>query len=219
MLKRKMSKLSKPLKSPLFITFEGGEGAGKTTLIKRLQAFLEEEGCTVLVTREPGGSKLSEKIRDLVLHHGRDLHLGSRSELLLFLAARAQHIEELILPALQAGKIVLCDRFNDSSIAYQGKARGLGMELVETISLFATKNLQPDLTFFLDLDPEVGIQRALRAERTLDAIESQKKEFHALVRQGFLEIAKKHPERMKILDASKSPDEVFGQAVSYLNVQ
>jgi dTMP kinase len=214
-----VSQALKTLKTPLFITFEGGEGAGKTTLIQRLQKLLEEEGYAVLVTREPGGSLLSEKIRQIVLHHDKGLKLGARAELLLFLAARAQHIEELILPALQAGKIVLCDRFNDSSVAYQGFARGLGMETVENISLFATQNLQPNLTFFLDLDPEVGIKRALLAERTLDAIESQKKEFHALVRKGFLEIAKKHPERMKTLDASKTPDVVFEQAVKYLNDQ
>lgn len=204
------------LKTPLFITFEGGEGAGKTTLIERLKKLLEDEGHQVIVTREPGGSLLSEKIRDLILHHDKNIHLGSRSELLLFLAARAQHIEELILPALQAGKIVLCDRFNDSSIAYQGFARGLGMQIVETLSLFATQNLQPDLTFFLDLDPEIGIQRAILAGRTLDAIESQKNEFHAKVRQGFLDIAKKYPQRMKTLDASKTSDDVFNQAVSYL---
>lgn len=209
----------KPLKAPLFITFEGGEGVGKTTLIKRLEKLLQEEGHSVIVTREPGGSKLSEKIRDLVLHHAKDIVLGSRAELLLFLAARAQHIEELILPALKAGKIVLCDRFNDSSVAYQGFARKLGMENVENISLFATQNLQPDLTFFLNLDPEEGIKRALLEERTLDAIESQKKEFHEKVRQGFLEIAKKHPERMKTIDASKAPDAVFEQAVKYLNEQ
>lgn len=213
------SKNLKALKTPLFLTFEGGEGAGKTTLIHRLQKHLEEEGHKVLVTREPGGSLLSEKIREIVLHHAKDVRLGSRAELLLFLAARAQHIEELILPALQAGKIVLCDRFNDSSVAYQGFARGLGMEAVENLSLFATQNLQPDLTFFLDLDPEVGIKRALLEERTLDAIESQKNEFHALVRKGFLEIAKKHPERMKTLDASKTPEQVFQQAVKYLNDQ
>lgn len=211
--------MSQPLKRHKFITFEGGEGAGKTTLIQRLKKHLEDEGHKVIVTREPGGSRLSEKIRDLVLHHDKDIALGSRSELLLFLAARAQHIEELILPALQAGKIVLCDRFNDSSVAYQGFARGLGMQAVENLSLFATQNLQPDITFFLDLDPEVGMQRAILADRTLDAIESQKDGFHAKVRQGFLEIAKKYPKRLKTLDASKTPDDVFNQAVSYLNDQ
>lgn len=206
----------KQLKTPLFITFEGGEGAGKTTLIQRMKKRLEEEGHQVVVTREPGGSLLSEKIRDLVLHHGDQLKVGTRAELLLFLAARAQHIEEIILPALQASKIVLCDRFNDSSVAYQGFARGLGMEAVEAISLFATSSLAPDLTYFLDLDPEVGIQRALLADRILDDIESQKNDFHALVRQGFLEIAKKNPHRVKLIDASKTPDLVYEQAISYL---
>lgn len=213
----KILKTLKTLKTPLLITFEGGEGAGKTTLIRQLQKLFELEGYPTVVTREPGGSLLGEKIRELLLHRNQ-MRISFRAELLLFLAARAEHVEELILPALQMGKIVLCDRFNDSSVAYQGYARGL-IDAVENLSLFATQDLQPDLTFFLDLDPEEGIKRALKDERALDAIESEGKEFHALVRQGFREIAKKYPDRIKTLDASKAPEDVFMQAVKYLNDQ
>lgn len=203
------------IKPPFFISFEGGEGAGKTTLMHRLKEKLEQEGYTVLQTREPGGSFLSEKIRELVLHHEGSLQISPKAELLLFLSARAQVVEEVIAPALNAGKIVLCDRFSDSSIAYQGYARGLGMKEVERLTSFATGKVAPDLTFFLDLDPAVGIARAARLG-SLDAIEKEKLEFHQKVRQGFLEIAKDHPDRVKRLDASQSADDVFAQSLKFL---
>lgn len=204
------------LKSPLFITFEGGEGAGKTTLISRLRNFFEERGSEVLSTREPGGTLLGEKLRDIVLNGGTDLTLTPKAELLLFLAARASHVDQLIRPALQQNKIVLCDRFSDSTVAYQGYARSIGIEETEALCSFATSHLEPDLTFYLDLNPEEGFGRMKKASRTQDRMESEALSFHQKVREGFLELAKRHPERIKRLDASLSPEEVYVQALKHL---
>lgn len=204
------------LKAPLFLTFEGGEGAGKTTLIARIKSYFEEKGAEVVSTREPGGTPLGEKLRDIVLNGGKDLVLPSKAELLIFLAARASHVEQLIRPALQQNKVVLCDRFNDSTVAYQGIARALGLEETEELCAFATGNLQPNLTFYLDLNPEEGFGRMKKAERTQDRMESEAIEFHQKVRNGFLELTKRHPQRIKRLDASKSADEVFEQALKHL---
>lgn len=217
MPRKVLRRMSQKANSSYFITFEGGEGAGKTTLIKSLKRILEEKGHLVVQTREPGGSILSEKIRDLLLHRDKNLLIGNRAELLLFLSARAEHVEEVIKPALDSGKIVLCDRFSDSSVAYQGYARGLGMEEVEGLSSFATGGVIPDLTFFLDLDPAVGLARASKS-RALDAIEQEKAEFHARVREGFIKIAELNPERVKLIDASQNKNQVLNQALSYIKV-
>jgi dTMP kinase len=201
------------------VTFEGGEGAGKTTLINKLAKTLEEEGYSVITTREPGGSRLGEHIRDLLLHH-KDMSIGNKAELLLFLASRAQQVEEVIAPALLEDKIVLCDRFNDSSIAYQGYGRGLGIENIRALTAFSTCDLKPHLTFFLDVDPKEGLRRALAAakieRRKPDRIEAQKQRFHQLVRSAFLKIAEEEPDRMKVIDANQTPDAVFEEAVSTL---
>lgn len=211
-----------PLKLPLFISFEGGEGAGKTTLMQSLSTYLEENGYSVIVTYEPGGCRLGDAIRQLVLHREKQLLIGRKAELLLFLAARAQHVEEVIAPALLENKIILSDRFSDSSVAYQGFARKLGMEEVEALSLFATGGIIPDLTFFIDIDPNVGLERTSRAVKIPasagqpDRIESQKKEFHQLVRTAFLTIGKKDPGRIKILDGSQSKEHVYDAALNHL---
>lgn len=205
------------IKPPYFITFEGGEGAGKTTLINRLKELFEAQGFMVLVTREPGGTPLGEAIRELLLHRDKGLALGHRAELLLFLSARAQHVEERISPALKEGKVVLCDRFSDSSVAYQGYARKLGMKEVEALNLFATGGLIPDLTFFLDLDPHQGLARASKV-RALDHFEEEKLDFHKLVREGFLKQAEDNPKRMRIIDASSSQDQVFDQVTQILSL-
>ncbi len=205
----------------LFVTFEGGEGAGKTTLIDRLEKHLKGEGFDVVRTREPGGSVLSETIRKWVLEHN-SIKIAPMSELLLFLAARAQHIAELISPALQQGKIVLCDRFNDSTVAYQGVARGLGFERVSALCDLVTGDCTPDLTLYLDLDPTIGLQRSRLTEKDtaatgeLDKIESQELEFHEDVRTGFLLAMEKAPQRIRILDANRSRDEVFDQALGWI---
>ena len=198
----------------LFITFEGGEGAGKTTLIRKLRERLESEGLSCIVTREPGGTPLGEQIRTLLLHQA---DMSPWSELLLFLAARAQHLHEVILPAVNEGKVVLCDRFNDSSIAYQGVARELGREKVTQLCRQATEGVQPDLTFFLDLPPQEGFARAHKDNRTLDRLESLKIDFHEKVRQGFLAIAKDEPTRVTVLDASRSEEQVFEEAIAALS--
>ncbi len=199
----------------LFVTFEGGEGAGKTTLIRKLEAVLRQQGAQVVVTREPGGTSLGEQIRHLLLNQ-HTTPISPLSELLLFLTARAQHIEELIRPALKQGKVVLCDRFNDSSIAYQGIARDLGKAYVEQLCQQVCQDVVPDITFYLDLDPKTGMERALKEHRVLDRLEQEKAEFHERVRQGFLQIARQDKGRVVVVDASQPPEAVFGQAFAAL---
>ena len=165
----------------------------------------------MIKTRAPGGTAIGNKIRDLLLHT-HDLPLSARCELLLYLADRAQHVEELILPALKKGNIVLCDRFNDSTIAYQGGARGLNAEAVNQLCQFACSDLKPDLTLYLDLDPTIGFERITKARLAKDRIESETLQFHQNIRKTFKEIAQKEPKRFIIIDASKTQDEVFTQA-------
>lgn len=205
----------KKLKLPLFISFEGGEGAGKTTLINSLKSILESEGYSVIATREPGGTQLGDVIRDILLYRDHHVHMCSKAELFLFLSARAEHVKEVILPSLQEDKIVLCDRFSDSSLAYQGYARGLGMQDVEALTNFATDGLKPDLTFFLDLDPEEGLLRTSKRSKA-DRIEEQKVEFHKLVREAFTHIAKREPKRVKFIDASESQEKVLNQTLEMI---
>lgn len=200
--------------SGLFITLEGGEGAGKTTLVQKLYDELTNRGYQVVKTREPGGSRLSEHIREWLLRRDKEIKVGLNAELLLFLAARVQHLEEQILPALEFGHIVLCDRYHDSSIAYQGKARGLGMDYVEKMCTIASDNLWPDLTLYLDLSPEVGLSRTqVDGKYILDSIESEAIHFHQQVQEGFHIQAKKNPERIHSIDAHVSPEEVFHHAM------
>ena len=184
--------------SGLFVTFEGVEGAGKTTQIRLLREALEAAGHNVCVTREPGGDALAEGIRNLLLH----VAMTPRAELLLFLASRAQNVEAIIRPHLAAGGVVLCDRYIDSSVAYQGAARGLGRDTVAHLNTFATRGLIPDLTFLLDLAPEVGLARQQERNR----MESESLEFHQRVREGFLTEAQNNASRFCILDAALSPD-------------
>ena len=197
----------------LFITFEGGEGSGKTTLIEQVAGALSLEGLSILKTREPGGTKLGESVRNLLLHH-RD-PVSPYAELSLFLASRAQIIEEVIHPALRSGTTVLCDRFNDSTIAYQGGARGLGMEPVELFCQFISQQLVPDLTLYLDVDPEIGLMRAKR-HRSQDRIEAEHISFHQKIRESYLAIQKKHPKRFHLIDASKPAIEVYEIAMTLI---
>lgn len=194
----------------LLITFEGGDGAGKSTLISKIFDDLEGK-YTLLKTRAPGGTPVGQKIRQLLLHEHAE-PLSKRTELLLFLADRAQHVEELILPALHAGKIVLCDRFNDSTVAYQGGARGFTSEKVSALCDFACDGLVPDLTLYLDLDPKIGFERNQKAGFTKDRIESETLKFHQKIRQAFKKIAKKDPKRFMMIDASQSPEAVYNAA-------
>lgn len=194
---------------PRFITIEGGEGAGKTTLILRFKEILQSLGIPVVTTREPGGSLLSNQIRDWLLSRQPTVKIGAKAELLMFLAARAQHIEELIAPALAAGKVVLCDRFNDSTIAYQGAGRGLGVSFVRELCQAVCGRTVPDLTFYLDVDPVVGLQRTRHSSKEnaaageVDRMEAEKLEFHQRVRDVFVEMAQAEPARFAIVDASR----------------
>ena len=194
----------------MFITFEGGEGAGKTTLIERLTKELEALGRSVHRTRAPGSLKIGEKIRELLLHSEKG-EFPPKTELFLFLADRAAHVEKEIRPALKSGKIVLCDRFNDSTVAYQGYARGLGEETVADLCDFACGGLKPTLTFYLDLDPALGLKRA-QNEKASDRIESETLAFHEKIRQAYLHIAKKEPQRVHVIDASRDKEAVFEDA-------
>ncbi len=197
----------------MFISFEGGEGAGKSTLIQKIyEEFLKREK-SVLLTRAPGGTMTGELIRHLLLHHD-EKDISSRCELFLFLADRAQHVEQVILPALKEHKIILCDRFNDSTVAYQGGARGFHAEWIRKLCHFATDNLEPNITLYLDIDPYEGLKRV---QRSKDRIEKEDIAFHQKIRMAYLEIAKKEPTRFYVLDAFQQPDTVFRQALDLLD--
>ncbi len=199
-----------------FITFEGGEGAGKTTLIEKVYAHLKSKQIPVLQTRAPGGTPIGQKIRELVLNkHG--IPLAKRCELLLFLADRAQHVDEVIIPALDQGQVVLCDRFNDSTIAYQGGARGFDGKLVKFLCNFACDKVKPDLTLYLDLDPKIGFERTQATRDGKDRIESETLKFHQKIRRAFHHIAKAEPKRLKLIDARRSPEEVLTQTLGHID--
>lgn len=198
----------------LLVTFEGGDGAGKSTLINGLYQFLRGRGENVIQTRAPGGTDLGNKIRSLLLHHSSPMNF--RCELFLFLADRAQQYEEIIHPALQLGQIVLCDRFHDSTIAYQG-SRGLDHNFLTSLCLFASQGKNPDLTFYLDLPPEVGLKRTLHKTGEKDRIESETLSFHEEIRSAFLRIAQQEPSRVRVLDATKSPEQILQQAIDQFN--
>jgi dTMP kinase len=199
----------------LFITFEGGEGAGKTTLIERMVEKLRADGMTVVKTREPGGTHLGEGVRNLLLEPSQ-VAVSPYAELCLFLASRAQHIKEVIRPALEQKKVVLCDRFNDSTIAYQGVARGLGMKEVAHFCDFICQGVQPQLTFYLDIEPSIGLKRAEARGNGPDRMESEKIAFHQKIREAYHKMHEQQPDRFHLLDAQKPAQEVFHQAMRYL---
>lgn len=193
----------------MFITFEGGEGAGKSTAIKRIVEKLTSEGYEIVLTREPGGTPIAEEIRNVILDK-KNTAMDPRTEALLYAASRRQHLVEKVIPALKEGKLVLCDRFIDSSLAYQGGARGIGIDNVYNMNLFATEGMLPDLTILFDIKPQEGLARiAANSQREVNRLDVEKLAFHNKVRDSFHELAKKFPERFVIIDASKSPDEVF----------
>jgi dTMP kinase len=206
-----------------FISFEGGEGAGKTSLMNSVAAALREKEVSLITTREPGGTAFGEQLRQWILNHDSSLQYGSKAELLLFLAARAQHIQEKIAPAIQEGVLVLCDRFNDSTIAYQGVGRHLGVEWVSTLCALICQGVTPDLTFYLDLDPEEGMLRRRKISKEnsllgqLDRIESEALQFHQRIRHAFQAIAQKEPERLHLIDASQPLEAVFETAMQIIS--
>jgi dTMP kinase len=193
-----------------FLTIEGVEGAGKSTLALELAKALREQGHEVVVTQEPGGSAVGNRIRELLLDKSNVI--SDQAELLLFEAARAQHVEETILPALNHGAIVICDRYADSSIAYQGYARKIGCETVKLLNDFATTGLKPDLTILLDLPVSEGLSRQQKTDR----VSSEKLEFHEAVRQGFLELARAESDRFVVIDARQSVDVIIKKALEAL---
>ena len=207
-------------KRGLFITFEGPEGAGKSTQVAKLLEFLTQKGYSVVATREPGGTALAEKIREVVKGHDGSEKMHDRTELLLMEAARSQHVQELILPRLEAGVSVICDRFSDSTLAYQGGARGLDMKDIAFLNSFASVGIAPDVTFLLDLSPEDGFARTRKRSETagqFDRFEAEKIDFHRSVRRSFLSLAAAEPERIKIIDASRDPQSIHEDIVRIIN--
>lgn len=200
-----------------FVSFEGPDGAGKSTVLKEvLNQIGSELETQYLVTREPGGSKIAEKIRDIILDPAND-KMDNKTEALLYAASRSQHVEEIIRPALKEGKVVFSDRYVDSSLAYQGAGRDLGIQEVKQINDFATDKLDPDLTFFLDLAPEVGLKRIekLRPGQE-DRLEQENLAFHKKVYAGFLKVKEMYPERFVTVDATQPIDQVVAQVIAIL---
>ncbi len=200
------------MRNGCFITIEGVEGSGKSTLVGRLAASLRAEGQDVVLTAEPGGDRVAEQIRKLLLDSANTI--SERAELLLFEAARAQHVNKVILPALERGAIVICDRFADSSLAYQGYARGIDLAVVRTLNDFATRGLTPNVTILLDLPAEVGLNRT----KMTDRFSSEGIEFHNAVREGYLTLAAEEPDRFVVIDASKPIDEVLRLATEAIRI-
>ena len=196
----------------LFITFEGGEGCGKSTQIAALKARLEDMGKTVVQTREPGGTALGESVRNLLQYDDAGQGMSPEAELLLFAASRAQHVRELIVPAIAEGQIVLCDRFLDSTTVYQGVARAIDSKKVDTVNQFAIGDTMPGLTILIDLPPEIGLARVhARSDGQLDRMENEAIEFFQAVRQGYLDLAKSEPKRFLVLDGSQSVEKLETQ--------
>jgi dTMP kinase len=186
----------------IFITIEGGDGSGKSTQIDLLMSYFNEHGFDVLLTREPGGTPISEKIREVILD-SNNMEMANMTEVLLYAAARAQHVAEFIKPNIEQGKVVICDRFVDSSVVYQGYARGVGIDAVENINSYATLGLLPDLTILLDLPPDLGLSRK-KNQQALDRLELASDAFHIKVNDGYRLLAKRHQSRILTVDATNS---------------
>ena len=197
----------------LFITLEGGGGAGKSTQIRNIERFFDEKGLVVVHTREPGGTPISEKLRDILLD-SRNKEMAAVTEMLIYAASRAQNVREFIIPALERGEIVICDRFVDSSIAYQAYGRDLG-DMVGVVNKYATGGLEPDMTFWLDIDPAAGKARAAKAG-DLDRLEQEQMDFHYRVHEGYRQIAEKEPQRVRRIDASDTVDNICDVIYSHL---
>lgn len=196
----------------LFITFEGGDGSGKTTQINLLASWLESEGHTVVITREPGGTDLGTELRNIILH--REGFIAPRAEALLYAADRSHHIHTLVRPALKRGEIVVQDRYLDSSVAYQGAGRVLDPTEVREISLWATERLMPDLTVVLDVPASVAKERQAAGERQYDRLEAEAEDFHTRVRESYLALAAEEPERFLVIDGESSIEEIHEAIVA-----
>jgi dTMP kinase len=199
-----------------FITFEGTEGSGKTSIIKQVKKYYEDQGYQVLTTREPGGIRIAEKIRSILLDK-ENIEMDPRTEALLFAAARRQHLVEIIKPALEAGKIVICDRFVDSSLIYQGFARGIGIDKVYDINYFAIEDALPDLTIFVDVKPEVGLKRVFSSpNREVNRLDLEELEFHKKIHQGYLDLVEKY-DRIKKVDGEQPLNDVVNDTIRLID--
>lgn len=196
------------MKKGFLVTFEGGDGCGKSTQLKMFQDFLKKENVDFIVSREPGGTPLGEEIRKILLNS--NYNISSTTEFLLFSASRATHVEEIVKPALEEGKVVILDRFYDSSYTYQGYAGNLSIKDIENITEFAIQGTKPDLTFLLDLSYDEAMKRKAKDEKLshLDRMERKAKKYHDKVREGYLKLAKQNPDRIVVVDASKSVEEI-----------
>jgi dTMP kinase len=199
-----------------FFSFEGPDGAGKTTIIQLVEKFLTEQGFEVIATREPGGIEIAEKIRAVILNPEHK-SMDARTEALLYAAARRQHLVERVIPALNEGKIVLCDRFIDSSLAYQGFARGLGVDEVLAINEFAINGCMPSLTIYFDLDPKIGLERINKNKlREINRLDMESFSFHYKVREGYLQLVKRFKDRIIQVDANRTIHEVFEETAKII---
>ena len=197
------------MKKGLFIVFEGGEGTGKTTAIESVYDWIREKGLDCIKTREPGGIKISEEIRQVILDK-ENIKMDGRTEALLYAAARRQHLVEKVIPALESGYIVLCDRFIDSSLAYQGYARGLGIDEVMNINEFAIGEYMPDISILFDLDPKIGLERInINNQREVNRLDLEKLDFHEKVREGYNIVYNSNKDRIVKINAEKTKEEVF----------
>ena len=204
------------MKQGMFITVEGPEGAGKTTVVQLLVQELQKEGYKVVSTREPGGIKIAEQIRHVILDK-ENTSMDERTEALLYAAARRQHLVEKVIPSIEEGAVVLCDRFVDSSLAYQGHARGLGMDEVLRINQFAISGFMPALTLYFDIAPEEGLKRIEQSNvREVNRLDLENLSFHRKVREGYLMLVDQYQERIKVINAEMSVEHVFNQALSVI---
>jgi dTMP kinase len=195
------------MKKGLFITTEGTDGSGKTTQIKLLESYLKDKGFEVVVTREPGGTSIGEKIRSIILDPG-NREMSYITEMMLYASARAQLVNELIRPSLAQGKVIICDRFIDSSYVYQGFGRNIDIELIEKVNSIALDGLMPDITLFFDIDPRVALARRIQSTGA-DRIEQETMDFHRKVYEGYKKLVSKYPDRIKAIESNRSIDEIF----------
>ncbi|MEY8351078.1 dTMP kinase [Bacillus cereus] len=200
----------------LFVTIEGPEGSGKSTLITKLLPYFEKKEQKVIATREPGGIAISEEIRE-ILHKQEHTMMEARTEALLYAAARRQHLVEKVMPALERNYLVLCDRFIDSSLAYQGYARGLGVDKVYEINRFATEDCMPNLTIYLDIEPEVGLARIEKdANREVNRLDMESMKFHKRVREGYLQLVDRFANRIVVVNADQSMEEIMEEVIQLI---
>jgi len=204
--------------SGTFITFEGPEGAGKTTIIHMVQQKLIQDGYNIVLTREPGGIRIAEQIREIILNPS-NTEMDARTEALLYAAARRQHLVEKVIPELNKGNIVLCDRFIDSSLAYQGNARGIGVEDIFAINQFAIEQMMPQATLYFDIEPEVGLERINKGRKEeINRLDLESLDFHYKVRDGYLSLLSEFPERIRRIDANQSVEKVCEEAYKQIKL-